>query len=493
MNSGQYKQGVQTVTKQGIIMSADLFAAFGPDASSHTASKGKQEEDRAPATKSHVLVPVIEDLETEHQDDLYQNPSRPEKENRTLLRHDDGGADVLFDATDDVHETDEDFGDFEDANAVGRNTTASPIVTHLKQESMNCIPGQSRPPIDDLLGLDQEYTNTMGSTVTPTPRPTVLNTLSTSNAQGEPSTTSAEDDWGDFSAPTADDMSQATRVPTTKPQRITTQMSEAEQGTTEDVWDPFEDGEPASSTHTQTNSQPTTLIAPPAAAVPRAQRSTGTTPLIQGAEIRPSNIPPPATMLQLLPGVFDDLRQTVSQKGKETLDKTTKVPSQDVALNLIQTFTVAARIIAGRSLRWKRDAILAQSMRIGPAASAGGGRGMKLAAIDKSESLKEEKEAADVVGAWEKSAHLFNSTVSKAGIQRPLMALYLSVRPRLVSGVDVLKASHACVLCGINRDERVPQVEVKVEDSFGEYWREHWGHRDCRDFWTRYKDRLQQR
>ena len=119
---------------------------------------------------------------------------------------------------------------------------------------------------------------------------------------------------------------------------------------------------------------------------------------------------------------------------------------------------------------------------------------MKLAAIGKSESLKEEKEAADVVDAWGKSAHLFNSTVSKAGIQRPLMALYLSVRPRLASGIDVLKASHACALCGINRDERVSQVDVNVEDSFGEYWIEHWGHRDCRDFWTTiYVHRLHQR
>jgi hypothetical protein len=118
---------------------------------------------------------------------------------------------------------------------------------------------------------------------------------------------------------------------------------------------------------------------------------------------------------------------------------------------------------------------------------------MKLAAIHKSESLKEEKEAADVVSAWEKSAHLFNSTASKVDIKRPLMALYLSVRPRPANGLDVLKASHACALCGINRNERVPQIDVNVEDSFGEYWIEHWGHRDCRDFWATYKGRLHQR
>lgn len=118
---------------------------------------------------------------------------------------------------------------------------------------------------------------------------------------------------------------------------------------------------------------------------------------------------------------------------------------------------------------------------------------MKLAAIDKNESLKEEKETADVISAWEKSAHLFNATISKASIQRPLMTLYLSVRPRATSGLDVLKANHACALCGVNRDERVPQVDLNVEDSFGEYWIEHWGHRACRDFWTTYKGKLHQR
>ncbi len=133
-------------------------------------------------------------------------------------------------------------------------------------------------------------------------------------------------------------------------------------------------------------------------------------------------------------------------------------------------------------------------MRIGPSSSSGG-RGMKLTSLSssKTENLKEDAGAADTVSAWSENAHFFNSSVSKAGLSRPLMTLSMDMKQRVDSELGVWKAGHACALCGIRRDERVPGVDMGVEDSFGEFWVEFWGHRDCRDFWGDYRGLLSQR
>jgi hypothetical protein len=480
-------------------MSADLFAAFGPHVALDDISKKEREEHTSPDISPTVLIPGIETLDFEQRPDFYQKPSRPKQEdNQPLWRQDDGGTDVLFDATEDAPQADDDFGDFEDANASGENHTASSTSIHATHVSPELSMG-SNMPTTDLLGLDEEVINTIDPKATPNLKPDSANALLMLRVERAASKISAEDDWGEFSAPATYEAVLPLGNTIKMTHLMPTKVSEIEQHPPEDDWDAFEDGETEASTHAQVEGPLSGLAATPAAAVPHLYPPPKSNPLsgrtdTQTAEaIRPSNIPPPAILLQLLPGVFDELRQAATQHIRQNPPPPTNLSQHDMARTIIQAFTVAARIIAGRTLRWKRDAILVQSMRIGPAASAGGGRGMKLAALDKSESLKEEKEAADVVGAWEKSAHMFNSTVSKAGMQQPLMALYLSVRPRLTNGFDVLKANHGCALCGINRDERVPQVEIKVEDSFGEYWIEHWGHRDCRDFWTTYKDRLHQR
>lgn len=450
-------------------MSADLFAAFGPNASStfatNTANKGKP----GPITSPELLIPEIEALDIERQSNLYQTASRA-KQDDELWHEDETGTCVLFDAEDAALD-DEEFGDFENPNTIGDSYAASSSTTRLEQKENG---QKSNAPMEDLLSLGRDDNDTSSSAHTK-----------------EASAISSDDDWGDFSEATTNTTRPA-EYPDAISHQIYTQKPRTKQDTAEDDWEPFEDGELQSSTDTQLGRLPSGLVAVrppavppprlPATAKPSAQRSSA-------EEIWPSNIPPPSILLQLFPGVFDELRQIVTQQVKQNSSPTSS-PQPDIALAIVRAFNVAARIITGRTLRWKRDVILAQSVRIGP---AGGGRGMKLAAIDKSESLKEDKEAADVVGAWEKSAHLFNSTVSKAGVQRPLMALYMSVRPRTITGIDVLKASHACALCGINRDERMAHVDTRVEDSFGEYWIEHWGHRDCRDFWATYKDRLHQR
>jgi hypothetical protein len=483
-------------------MSADLFAAFGANLSSPSATEDQNIKKTIPAVSSNVLIPGFETLEIEHQS--HETPSRPKQEYESLWRKDDGDTDVLFDATEDAPQADDDFGDFEDANAPGEGHASSSAVASPREESTNYEPPQclgTQTPMHDLLGLDRADTNETAISETRIRMPMPSINTSVLQAKEPPSTVLVDDDWGEFSEPTSIDTAPPFRETIAQTQRMPVQRSEVQHNPVEDEWDPFDDDEAEASSHSQAQKPHPGSKATPKPGVPQQRQALQTKPttILQSnlgstTDIRPSNIPPPAILLQHLPGVFDELRQTATQPVKQIPGRPPSPRKREIALAIIQAFTVAARVIAGRTLRWKRDAILAQSMRIGPAASRGGGRGMKLAAIDKSESLKEEKEAADVVGAWGKSAHLFNSTVSKAGIQRPLMALYLSVRPRLTSGVDVLKASHACALCGINRDERVSQIDVNVEDSFGEYWIEHWGHRDCRDFWTTtYLHRLHQR
>jgi len=61
------------------------------------------------------------------------------------------------------------------------------------------------------------------------------------------------------------------------------------------------------------------------------------------------------------------------------------------------------------------------------------------------------------------------------------------------SQVGGLTAPKACIVCGLKREERINKVDVDVEDSFGEWWTEHWGHRACRNFWLKHEPALLQR
>ncbi|KAK3946099.1 hypothetical protein QBC46DRAFT_414859 [Diplogelasinospora grovesii] len=79
--------------------------------------------------------------------------------------------------------------------------------------------------------------------------------------------------------------------------------------------------------------------------------------------------------------------------------------------------TVAARIIAGRKLRWHRDKLLMQKMSI---SAAGGKGGMKLAGVDKQQSAHEDREAAEVVDVWKKQVGRLRSAVAAAAIRSSL-------------------------------------------------------------------------
>lgn len=205
--------------------------------------------------------------------------------------------------------------------------------------------------------------------------------------------------------------------------------------------------------------------------------------------VRPTNIPPPSILLELFPQLFERLRQDGAEAKRNVQQKEIL---ESVSLSIINTLKTVARVIAGRTLRWKRDTILSQSMRIGPARSGKTG-GMKLSTVNKNEDIKEQQEAVDVINMWRDRAALFNSVIQAAG-RRPVQAIIENTRvTTAMASQGAIKAPHACALCGLKRDERIPKIDENVEDSFGEWWTEHWGHTECRQFWEDNLGLLEQR
>ena len=123
---------------------------------------------------------------------------------------------------------------------------------------------------------------------------------------------------------------------------------------------------------------------------------------------------------------------------------------------------------------------------------------MKLAGVDKSEMTREDREAADVVGAWKEQLGRLRSAVAVANAGLYDSSSHLVV-PEIGEVMNVktqkgaMTAPKQCVICGLKREERVDKVDLGVEDSFGEWWIEHWGHTACRNFWQEHESKLRRR
>ncbi|KAF2449858.1 hypothetical protein P171DRAFT_517478 [Karstenula rhodostoma CBS 690.94] len=224
----------------------------------------------------------------------------------------------------------------------------------------------------------------------------------------------------------------------------------------------------------------------------------------QPGELPPTNVPPPGVLLTLFPPLFADAQEKLFKPmAAQTLPMRNKVLAEPATITYLKGYmmlaSVAAHIIAGRKLRWKRDQHLSQGMRIGPASSRATS-GMKLSSLDKSENMKEEREASDVVRGWKDQVGRLRHVASAAN---QIRAGSLGVVPDIqeTMAVKVLKqgeggvpAKEPCMLCGLKRDERVGAVDQGVEDSFGEWWVDQVNmHRSCRNFWDEHRDGLRQR
>ncbi|KAK0737058.1 hypothetical protein B0T21DRAFT_156479 [Apiosordaria backusii] len=215
----------------------------------------------------------------------------------------------------------------------------------------------------------------------------------------------------------------------------------------------------------------------------------------------PTNIPPPSVLLSLCPQLLD-LATTTLLKPLLTLSTTSpgyqRIISSTQTLAFIKGYlalaTVASRLIAGRKHRWHRDKFLSQSMSIS-AAAAGGKPGMKLSGVDKTQSVREEQEVAEVIEVWKKQVGRLRGVVAAMNTahHESLKIPELAQNMAVTTAKNVPTAPKACVVCGLKRDERVSKVDYEVEDSFGDWWVEFWGHRQCANFWVEHEKELRQR
>jgi hypothetical protein len=211
----------------------------------------------------------------------------------------------------------------------------------------------------------------------------------------------------------------------------------------------------------------------------------------------PTNVPPPSILMSILPELLSIsdaallkpiAGQTAAAKKKVMCDPKTIVFLRSYLL----IATVAGRILAGRKLRWHRDKFMSQRMTI----SAAGAKGMKLAGVDKAQASREDREAADVAASWKVHVGRLRSAVAAAnaaGSGAPLRVPEIGDQMHVTTAKQVPTSPRPCVVCGLKRDERVGKVDFEVEDIFGEWWVEHWGHRACRNFWKEHEKKLRQR
>ncbi|KZF22219.1 hypothetical protein L228DRAFT_247858 [Xylona heveae TC161] len=216
--------------------------------------------------------------------------------------------------------------------------------------------------------------------------------------------------------------------------------------------------------------------------------------------VAPTNIPQPSILLPLITSSFNAFQSRfsapISIQSHSVREKAIYDPAMiEFLRGYILLGVVATRIIAGRKLRWRRDKYLSQGTKIGPAQSGQKG-GMKLAGLDRMEDLKEVREIAETVQAWSTQLGILRSILVAAKSKDSNFSLKI---PELKSTPSIrtlsemeggLSATYCCALCGLKRNERVGGVDVDVEDSFGEWWAEHWGHRTCKNFWEEHKSTL---
>ena len=209
----------------------------------------------------------------------------------------------------------------------------------------------------------------------------------------------------------------------------------------------------------------------------------------------PSNIPPPSFLILRLSVLIETLPTQLESAMQRFRSEETSLGALDKALRFyISSIRVAARIIAGRKLRWKRDTCLSQSMSIGPAQSTK--KGMKLTSVDKAESAREDREVVEFVRVWRRQ--LGNIRGALAAVNQQISGSSLTL-PEVTEAMNVMTVKSTegaavdlkgCVLCGLKRNERVVRVDVDVWDSFGEWWVELWGHVECRRLWVEHQEIL---
>jgi hypothetical protein len=402
-------------------------------------------------------------------------------------------ADVLFDAAEDPGlDDDDEFGEFETVTSEPPFQSATPTQSLNDMFGITSLESGTRQPPTNLSFASGQGPSIPSYPQAPKPppfeqrKPSADINRSTGQAskfkEDKPKPASSVPVWPKFEP----------EIP--KPTPYQGQPSLAKQP--DDEWGDFSPVTPAvtsarASSGTKTDSW----------AWDSVEQVTETAPA-QPSVAPPTNIPPPSVFLTLFPSLFDLPQSRLFKPvSEQTFSLKNRILSDPSTIEFLRGYlliaTVAARILAGRKLRWKRDTILSQSMRMGPAA-AGGKGGMKLVGVDKVEITREDREAAEVVRIWKDQLGRLRSAIAVSNSSTPDSSRHLTI-PDISENIHVktqpggLTAPKPCIICGLKRDERANKVDVDVEDSFGEWWIDHWGHRTCRNFWLEHESKLKSR
>ena len=350
---------------------------------------------------------------------------------------------MLFDAEEEAND-DDDFGDFEDAPS-----DPAP-VTHM--------PSGASAGLVDLLG-DMTVSQPIPKE-SKTEKPTIDRSYKPNSPVRK---TNAVGGFGTVSR-------------SAKPSPATASRQEKE----EEKWDSFDDWEASIPTKAPPKGAVEPKPSPSPTPTTLASVAASTIDEVQPGEQPPTNVPPPSVLLSLFPPLFAEAQNKLFKPmAAQTLPMRNKLLAEPATISYLQAYllvgSVAARIIAGRKLRWKRDAHLSQGMKIGPASSRATS-GMKLTGIDKSENMREEREASDVVRAWKEQIGRLRHIVSAANQAKadslgvvPDIQETLHVRT-LKQGEGGISARLPCMVCGLKREERISTIDQAVDDSFGEWW-----------------------
>lgn len=454
------------------------FSSFSQPAPAPAQPLGWEAPQAQPKPQQHTFSTDFQDFGLERmQDEEYNNDKHPKLKVQSNA-HD---PNVLFDVDDFElggadEEDDDDFGNFE--------STVPPPVPKYTQKAPN--PERQPPPRAvqplsmDLLSLNdpeptppapEQHTNLRFVTVKTTAQPA----KSASKHVSKPS-------FGMTST-----TSQRAKSPVKTPVVSQTEAAPAS-ASLDDDWGAWDDA-PA---------KETVKVTPKAVDIASSwdwESEATPTALASGNELPPVNVPPPSILLSVFPELFNLGEPLFQSLTGQTAETKKQILSNGKTVDFVKGYVLlastAARVIAGRKQRWHRDKILAKSMSI----SAAGSKGMKLAGVDKTQSAREDREAADVVTAWKQHVGRLRSAVAVVNATggMPVKVPELSESIKIQTAKNVPTAAKPCVICGLKRDERLLNVDADVEDSFGEWWTEHWGHRACKNFWLEHEKSLRQR
>nr|XP_036584681.1 serine threonine-protein kinase ppk6 [Colletotrichum truncatum]KAF6794331.1 serine threonine-protein kinase ppk6 [Colletotrichum truncatum] len=431
-------------------------------------------------------------------------------------------SNILFDAEEfelqgGHDEDDDEFGDFETVQTPFPGGNMSPTLDSKPRQKEQQQKSQP-PPSMDLLSLDDDplpisqpqpkkpqlSSLNLNAPVSPYPQ-APKNFKNDEKKQDSPTPITA---WPSFGQTSSDKPSA-----TAKKSTITSTTNAKKTQVEEDLWGDFEDFPDDGPSVIDSSKPPESWdwdvvdgVKPSTAPAPAPTAAKTVTNLLGDPEPTletsddnppPINIPPPSVLLSIFPELLETANTALFKPLNGQMPPVKKkILSDPATVTFLKGYlalaTVAARVIAGRKLRWHRDKFLSQGMAI----SAAGAKGMKLAGVDKAQAAREDREAADVVGVWKEHVGRLRSAVVTANSalkNEQLRVPELNETIPVSTAKVVPTAPKACIICGLKRDERVSKVDFEVEDSFGEWWVEHWGHRACKNFWIEHEKRLRQR